>query len=125
MKMKIAALLFFLFMMFVILAADTGRIPSLIRTMYDFPNGDRVGHVVLYGIFAFLLASAFPRKFRLGRILLPVIIVALLIFSVVEECSQSLFSTRTPDFIDLICSCTGILLGTWGAYRWKDMRKAT
>ena len=121
--MKIVALIFFFFILLVILAADTGQMPSFIRTMYDFPNGDRVGHVVLYGILAFLLAGAFPHKIRLGRFLLPIVIVALLVFCVAEECSQSLFSTRTADFIDLTCSGAGILFGTWAAYRWKDARK--
>jgi polysaccharide biosynthesis protein VpsQ len=115
MKAKAAALLFFLFLLFVIWAADTGQMPPLFRAMYDFPNGDRVGHVVLYGILSFLLSLAFPRAVHRRRFTPPIVIIALLLFSVVEECSQSLFSSRTADAMDLVCSCTGILLGYWAA----------
>ena len=118
MKAKAAALLFFLFLLFVIWAADTGNMPSLFRAMYDFPNGDRVGHVVLYGILSFLLSLAFPRAVHLFRFSLPIAIIALLLFSAAEECSQSLFSSRTADAIDLVCSCTGIFLGYWAASFW-------
>jgi len=125
MKAKVAALLFFLFLLFVIWAADTGHMPSLFRAMYDFPNGDRVGHVLLYGILSFLLSFAFPRAVQLFRVSLPITIFALLLFSAVEECSQSLFSSRTADAIDLVCSCTGILLGYWAACFWMNARKDT
>ena len=83
MKAKVAALLFFLFLLFVIWSADTGDMPPLFRAMYDFPNGDRVGHVVLYGILSFLLTLAFPRAVQLFRFSLPISIIALLLFSVV------------------------------------------
>lgn len=125
MKSKVLALAFFLFVLLVMLAADGGRLPPFLRALYSFPNGDRVGHVVLYGILALLLAGAFPRSFALGRFRLPFSIAALLAFGVAEECSQSLFTTRTADFVDLLCSCTGIFLGTWGAQRWPRARKTT
>ena len=120
MKAKAAALLFFLFLLFVIWAADTGNMPSLFRAMYDFPNGDRVGHVVLYGILSFLLSLAFPRAVHLFRFSLPIAIIVLLLFSAAEECSQSLFSSRTADAIDLVCSCTGIFIGYWAASFWTS-----
>ena len=125
MKSKIAALLFFLFLVLIIVAADTGRMPSFLRSMYGFPNGDRVGHVVLYGILAFLLACAFPRAVRFRRLSIPIAIIALLIFSGLEECSQALFSTRNADVVDFACSCAGIFIGSWTAYRWRNSRKAT
>lgn len=121
--MKIAALLFVLFIVLVILSADAGRMPWFIKIMYDFPNGDRVGHVVLFGILSFLLASAFPRKFRVGSFSLPIATAVLSVLCIAEECSQSLFSTRTFDLVDLTCSFTGISLGTWAAYRWGGARR--
>jgi asparagine N-glycosylation enzyme membrane subunit Stt3 len=124
MKARIAGLVFLLFILLVILAADMGRMPSFVRKLYDFPNGDRVGHVVLYGILAFLLSAAFPGGKWLGRIFLPTAIIVLLGFATLEEGSQSLFSTRTADFIDLACSWVGICGGAWAANRWKPARKA-
>ncbi len=123
MKAKIAALLFFLFLVSVIWAADAGHMPSFLRAMYNFPNGDRVGHVVLYATLAFLLSRAFPRAIRLFGFSLPIAIIALLIFGVAEECSQSLFASRTADVIDLTCSCSGIFLGNWAASFGIDARK--
>ncbi len=123
MKAKAAAILFLVFLLFVIWAADTGRMPSLFRAMYGFPNGDRVGHVVLYGILSFLLSLAFPPAGRKPRLWLPVPIILLLLFSLAEECSQMFFSTRTADPIDLACSFAGILIAHGVATVWIDQRK--
>jgi VanZ family protein len=119
MKTKILALLFLLFILLVIVIADTGTMPPFIHALYEFPNGDKLGHFILYGILAFLLASAFPRPARLGRISAPVVILALLIFAGLEEYSQKFFSTRTSDLVDLTFSFLGILSGTWLAARRK------
>lgn len=112
---KIPALAFLLFIVLLIVAADAGHMPAFIQAMHDFPHGDRVGHVGLYGILAFLLNRAYPRPVRLGRLRLPVTCFALLAFTVAEEWSQSLFPARTADFIDLACSCLGLAFGTWAA----------
>lgn len=123
MKAKAAAILFFVFLLFVIWAADTGRMPSIFRVMYDFPNGDRVGHVVLYGVLSFLLSLAFPRAGRKCRFALPVPIMALLLFSLAEECSQMFFPSRTADPIDLACSFAGILIAHGAASVWVNQRR--
>jgi polysaccharide biosynthesis protein VpsQ len=125
MKAKVAASLFFLFLLFVIWAADAGQMPSLFHALYDFPNGDRVGHVVLYGVLSFLITLAFPRAVRPRGFFLPVPIIALLIFSAAEECSQMLFASRTADPIDLACSFIGILIAYWAASFWMSARKGT
>lgn len=117
MKAKILALLFLLFILLVIVSADMGSLSSYLRGIYDFPGGDKIGHLVLYGILAFLLARAFPRPLQLGRIPVPIVILVLLAFAALEEYTQKFFSTRTPDMVDLTCSFLGILTGTWLAFR--------
>jgi VanZ family protein len=117
---RLAALLFLVFILLVILAADTGSMPPFLHAIYDFPYGDKAGHFILYGILAFLLARAFPRPAQLGQLSVPVVILALLAFAAVEEYSQRFFSTRTSDLVDLTFSFLGILAGTWLASRKKE-----
>lgn len=118
MILKIAALGFVLFIFFITVAADAGQMPGVLKAMYNFPNGDRVGHVLLYGILTFLLTSAYPKCVKYGRRSIPFFSIAVLIFATVEECSQSLFVSRTFDLIDLSCSCIGVLVGSLASYRW-------
>lgn len=120
---RVLGVLFFLFLLLVIAAADAGRMPPLLRRLYDFPQGDRLGHVILFGLLAFLLVAAFPRRLRLGRVHVPAVTCALVLFATAEELSQSLFSTRTFDPIDLICSIVGVLTGTWAALRLSATRQ--
>lgn len=114
--MKYLAALFALFVATVIVLADTNRI-GFLRELYDFPYGDKVGHFVLYGILSFLLDTAFLRSLRhlpARWILLSISMV--LIFAIgLEEWSQNFFSNRTPDWVDLIFSYAGVLIGAWVA----------
>jgi VanZ family protein len=123
MKTKVAALSFLLFILLVIAAADAGHLPGFAQAIYAFPNGDRLAHVGLYGLLAFLLARAFPGPFRFGSFSAPFTLVALLIFSAAEEWSQARFATRTADPVDLACSCLGVILGTRVACRRKLARE--
>ena len=99
------------FLLFIAWAADTGRMPPVLRRLYDYPNGDRLGHVRVYGVLAFLLQLVFPATHRrFGRPVL-VAVAMLLVFGVLEELSQFMFATRTPDPVDLTCTVVGIGLG--------------
>jgi polysaccharide biosynthesis protein VpsQ len=109
------AVAFTLFLLLLILAANLGRMPPFVRALHDFPQGDRVGHCVLYGTLAALLARAFPKSVRLGRLALPISVAVLVMFATIEEWSQLLFPSRTADLVDLACGCLGILLGTVAA----------
>ncbi|MES2696026.1 MAG: VanZ family protein [Verrucomicrobiota bacterium] len=111
-------------LLLIMLSADLGRMPEFIRVLHDFPNGDRVGHVVLFGILAFLFTAAFSRTLRIGRYSLPIVPILLAAFATGEELSQQLFSTRYPDPVDLVCSFLGIALGGWAGTRWRERRKA-
>lgn len=106
-------MLFLFFILLLIVIVDAGSMPLFARAIYNFPGGDRVGHFVLYGILAFLLASAFPRSVRLGAVSIPAVIPTLLAFAALEEYTQTFFSTRTADLVDLAFSILGILVGGW------------
>lgn len=116
MKMKLLALLGFSFLVYLMWAADSGHLPDLAISIYDIPNGDKAGHFILYGLLALILTLAFPKTWQAGRIPIPVFMVFFLVFAVGEEWSQSLFPRRTADVVDGVCSCLGILAGTWAAY---------
>lgn len=112
-SIKWLTILFILFMLAIILLADLGAIPAPIKMIYRFPNGDRVGHFVLYGILTFLVNSAFPRWVRIGRMNMfygSAIIAAL---ATLEEVSQLFLPNRTFDLIDLTFTLLGVVCADW------------
>jgi polysaccharide biosynthesis protein VpsQ len=123
--MKYISALFFVFCIAVIILADNGSLPRPIRALYDFPNGDKLGHFILFGALTFFIIraflSSFPSKPR-GWVALSVgLILALLIG--LEEFSQKLFSTRSFDLIDLLASYAGIITFALLAVYWKRPAK--
>ncbi len=114
---KLAAFLFLVFIFLVILAADRGTIPPFLRALYRFPGGDLAGHFLLYGILAYLLARAFPRRLQMGGFSLAVSSLWVSGLALAEELSQFFFPLRTPDLLDLACGLLGILLTDRLAFR--------
>jgi VanZ family protein len=117
--MKRISILFTVFVIVVIVLADRGSLPYSIRALYDFPNGDKLGHFVLFGLLNFFLArallSAFPSKPK-GWVTVSIsLILALLVAA--EEWSQQFFATRTFDLLDLLASCVGLVVGGWAAQK--------
>ncbi len=101
----------------IVVAADRGALPDGIRRLYDWPGGDKVGHVVLLAAVTFVVAMALRgRRVRLGRWSLPLASVMVFVGITLEEASQAWFPGRTLSVADLACSYLGILLGTWAAY---------
>jgi VanZ family protein len=119
--MKYIAVPFFIFIVAVIVLADNGSLPHSIRAIYDFPNGDKVGHFILFGFLDFFLTraflSSFPSKSR-GWVTLSIGLTLSLLIAL-EEFSQKFFSARTFDLVDLLASCLGLLAGEWAAYKIK------
>ncbi len=122
--MKIISVLFFIFIVGVIILADNGGLPRSIRSLYDFPNGDKLGHFILYGLLNFFITYALLSS-RLSQsrswVTLSVGFVLALLIGV-EEWSQQFFSTRTFDLIDLSASYLGVVVGGWAAYKWRQFR---
>jgi VanZ family protein len=120
--MKYIAVVFFVFVVVVILLADNGSLPHSIRALYDFPNGDKVGHFILFGLLTFFLTraffSSFPSRPRSWVALSIGLILAL--FIAAEEWSQQFFSARTFDLLDLLASYAGIVIFGFLAVYWRS-----
>jgi polysaccharide biosynthesis protein VpsQ len=118
--MKYVAVVFFIFVVAVIILADNGSLPHFIRALYDFPNGDKLGHFILFGLLTFIFTraflSAFPSRPRSWVAFSISLILAL--FIAAEEWSQQFFSTRTFDLLDLLASYAGIVTFAFLAVYW-------
>lgn len=119
--MKFISVLFFIFILAIIILADNGSLPPFIRAIYDFQNGDKLGHFILFGLLNFFITytflSALPPKPRSWVTLSVGLTLALAI--ALEEYSQRYFSTRTFDLIDLLASYLGLIVGGWVAFKIK------
>jgi VanZ family protein len=125
--MKYIAILFGLFILLVIVLADTQHLPRFIKVIYDFPYGDKLGHFILYGLLTFFVTmafmSTFPNRTSKQVALWTGLVLALLIG--LEEFSQRYFSSRTFDLIDLSASYLGVIVGGWVAYWLKKRQSPT
>lgn len=119
--MRSLAIFFTFFIVGIIVLADMDRIPSFIRLLYDFPNGDKVGHFILFGLLNFFLTLTFLRALPNRTSMRVALSVGLILAAAVaaEEFSQQFFSARTFDLIDLSASYLGLLVGGWIAIRLK------
>ena len=117
--MKYLAILFSIFIIIVIVLANLDAFPPFIRKLYDFPGGDKLGHLILFGLLNFFITSAFLRALpnrTSSRVALSVgLILALLIAA--EEFSQQFVAVRTFDLVDLTASYVGLVIGGWVAWR--------
>ena len=117
--MRYFAALFLAFIIGLIVLADADILPDFVNAIYDFPNGDKVGHFVLYGLLNFFITRAFlsslPTR-RGGWVTLSVGLI-LALFVALEEFSQIFFSARTFSLLDLTASLLGIIVGGWVAYK--------
>lgn len=115
----LSTLLFSWFILAIVICANLDRFPRLLEPLYDFPGGDKLGHFILFGILSYLLNRSalmlFPQR-NPGRIILTVSLLLSILVGL-EEWSQTLFPARTPDLIDLIASCLGVLVFAWLTYR--------
>jgi polysaccharide biosynthesis protein VpsQ len=95
----------------IILFADRGQMPAFIAQLYNFPNGDKVGHFFLMGGLAFITGLLLPDSWKKRGLFVLAGLIAL------EEFSQLLFSHRTFSLLDLACSLAGVaafgLLSLW------------
>jgi polysaccharide biosynthesis protein VpsQ len=114
---KWPTLVFILLLVVIVVAADRGKLPAFVGVLYNFPNGDKVGHFTLMGLLSLLvnlgvLSGAGKRTGR--RALTASLVVASLVM--LEEISQEFFPSRNASWADLVFSLAGIAV--FGALAW-------
>ena len=116
--MKWLTVLFTLFIILIIVLADTGNL-GIFAVVYHIPFADKMGHFVLYGILALLidltLFRSIPRQNRIWVAMLSGLILIVLIG--IEEFSQRNFSSRTFSLADLTASYLGVIAFSWLAIK--------
>jgi polysaccharide biosynthesis protein VpsQ len=104
-------MIWFVFLGWIVLRADTGTMPSLLAQVNEIPNGDKVGHFFLMGILALFINLAFPKwQYRFFSINFPGGSMLTAVIVTFEEISQIYFKTRTFDLSDLTADYLGIII---------------
>ena len=118
--MKWLTILFALFILLIIILADTGNL-GLFAFVYRIRYVDKAGHFILYGILALLinltLLRSLPLQSRIWVAVISGLILALLIG--IEEFSQQSFASRTFSLQDLAASYLGVIFFSWLAIKSK------
>jgi len=116
--MKWFTIFFTLFIILIIVLADTGNL-GILAVVYRIPYADKVGHFILYGILALLINltvfRSVPSQGRKWVTIFSGVVLALLIG--LEELSQQHFSSRTFSLSDLGASYLGVIFFSWLALR--------
>jgi VanZ family protein len=116
--MKWLTILFALFIILIIVLADTGNL-GILKLVNRIPLGDKAGHFILYGILTLLinltLFRSVPAQSRIRVAVVIGLILGLLIG--LEEFSQKSFPDRTFDLGDLTASYLGVIFFSWQALR--------
>ena len=116
-NVKWLTILFVLLLATIMFAADSGKIPGFVAGLYDFPNGDKVGHFVLMGLLSLLVNLSVlsgPGRRTMRRAITASLVVAGLV--ALEEFSQKFFPGRNSSWADLASSLAGIVV--FGALAW-------
>ena len=119
--MKWLAILFTLFILLVIVLADTGNL-GILGIVNSIPYGDKAGHFILYGIMTLLIDLAVLQKrpdSNRGQLVLRIALILALLIGL-EEFSQQFFASRTFSLVDLAASYLGVSFFSWVALRIKQ-----
>ncbi len=107
-------LAFFLFILWIIILADSADSNYAFFMIGNIPYGDKIAHTLLYFVMALLLnfGLAFKTKQFLG-FNLQVGAMIVLLFAGLEELSQHYFPSRTLDVYDFIADFVGVVLASF------------
>ena len=102
---------FFIFISFIIFLADTADHNFAFRLIGYVPYGDKIGHVVLYGLMALFLNYGF--NFKSKKIFgfnMQIGAIIVLTFAGLEEITQYWLPSRTCDVFDFVADTVGVVL---------------
>jgi VanZ family protein len=123
--MKWLTILFALFILLIILLADTGNL-GIVYRIPRMPYADKAGHFLLFGILALLvdltLFRSLPPSTALRTSRRRIAVVSGLVLALViglEEYSQKYFADRTFSLSDLTASYLGLISFSWLAVKTK------
>ena len=108
-QMRLLALFFGLFVLAVVVAADLGWLAPISNVLHSYPGADKVGHFVLIGGLAFLIAASVVQRGG-GRTRAAKALGVFSLVVVLEELSQLFLATRHFDILDLVFDLLGILI---------------
>ncbi len=110
----------------IIFATDSEQLPAVFQQAYNFPGGDKVGHLLVMGVVSFAVIFSLRAISDIHRTAVTTVLVgSLLILFTGEEISQAFIPVRTFSFLDLFFSYCGLTLGTVLAIAGTQKRKAT
>jgi len=114
-------ILFSCFIVWVIYMANTGQNNAIFQIVKETPYGDKIGHLLLFGLLTLVLNFGLMFKtFMNGKYLLGTVLVC--IFVLIEETSQYWIPTRTFDGFDLLADTLGILLFDFISRKYHQLR---
>ncbi|KKI99386.1 hypothetical protein PROH_15510 [Prochlorothrix hollandica PCC 9006 = CALU 1027] len=101
-----------------IIRANQGNLPPLLRFYANLPLGDKVGHGLLMGTLSFLVNWAWQGQcWRWRSWPIPKGSVVVLAIVTLEELSQGFIPSRSLSWSDWFADLGGIVLGGWLAVR--------
>ena len=123
MKIKLLATIYFLFLAAVVYCADSRAHLHLFSFIRSIPGGDKCGHFLLMGGFAFLLNLSLSCGVVrvVGKAFLIGSAIALALITI-EELSQRFIPYRTFDLLDLTADYAGVFVFSWLAISFSKRR---
>ncbi|NRD21161.1 VanZ family protein [Winogradskyella eckloniae] len=118
---KAIALVFVLFICYIIYAANTGLDSIFFDVVNGLPFGDKMGHFFLFGVLTLLINFALKYKEFKLFIKLPIGTCIVAIVVLIEEISQGFIPNRTLDITDLLADVLGILLFSYLGKIWYNL----
>lgn len=108
-------ILLVIFVLLIVILADSGNLPRPIKNLYKFPYGDKVGHFLLMGFLSFSLNwTVLASRANLGLVrVIWTVSLSLAFLVTLEELSQQFFPKRTFSLLDLAFSYAGIVVFGW------------
>ena len=126
---RIAAVAFAVVFVLIVVIADRGEGGRWWAFLEHLPAGDKIGHVGLVGLLAFLGNLAFrPRPAPKPLHLLTLVTMVLLVVLTLEEISQAFLKNRNCDLFDWLADLAGLAVGQVAALlarRCRGRRRGT